>query len=42
MRLKTNWALGEAIELYRSSGYCKVEAFSDEPYAHHRFEKPLS
>lgn len=42
VRLETNKALGEAVNLYRSSGYLEVEAFSDEPYADHWFEKPLT
>ena len=42
LRLETNGALGEAIGLYRSSGYREVEAFNAEPYAHHWFEKRLS
>jgi DNA-binding MarR family transcriptional regulator/GNAT superfamily N-acetyltransferase len=42
LRLETNRALTEAIELYRSSGYREVEAFNDEPYAHRWFEKRLS
>jgi len=41
VRLETNRALREAIGLYRSAGYREVEAFNDEPYAHHWFEKPL-
>jgi DNA-binding MarR family transcriptional regulator len=41
IRLETNEALGEAIRLYRSSGYREVPAFNDEPYAHHWFEKRL-
>lgn len=41
IRLETNRALGEAIALYRSAGYREVEAFNDEPYAHHWFEKDL-
>ena len=41
VRLETNRALEEAIGLYRSAGYREVEAFNDEPYAHHWFEKPL-
>jgi ribosomal protein S18 acetylase RimI-like enzyme len=40
--LETNRALEEAIALYRSTGYREVEAFNDEPYAHHWFEKPLT
>jgi DNA-binding MarR family transcriptional regulator/GNAT superfamily N-acetyltransferase len=42
VRLETNRTLTEAIELYRRSGYREVEAFNDEPYAHHWFEKQLS
>ncbi len=42
VRLETNRALKEAIQLYRSSGYREVAAFNDEPYAHHWFEKQLS
>lgn len=41
LRLETNGTLAEAISLYRSSGYREVAAFSDEPYAHHWFEKRL-
>jgi DNA-binding MarR family transcriptional regulator/GNAT superfamily N-acetyltransferase len=42
VRLETNESLTEAISLYRSAGYREVEAFNDEPYAHHWFEKLLS
>jgi ribosomal protein S18 acetylase RimI-like enzyme len=41
LRLETNGTLAEAISLYRSAGYREVGAFSDEPYAHHWFEKQL-
>ena len=41
IRLETNEALIEAIALYRSAGYVEVDAFNDEPYAHHWFEKRL-
>ena len=41
LRLETNGTLVEAIHLYRSAGYVEVPAFSDEPYAHHWFEKQL-
>jgi GNAT superfamily N-acetyltransferase len=41
LRLDTNRRLSEAIAMYRSSGYREVEAFNDEPYAHHWFEKQL-
>jgi hypothetical protein len=37
-----NRALSEAIALYRKSGYLEVDAFNDEPYAQHWFEKRLS
>ena len=42
IHLETNRSLKEAIRLYRSSGYREVEAFNDEPYAHHWFSKRLS
>jgi DNA-binding MarR family transcriptional regulator/GNAT superfamily N-acetyltransferase len=41
VRLETNASLREAQALYRASGYREVEAFNDEPYAHHWFEKSL-
>jgi GNAT superfamily N-acetyltransferase len=37
--LDTNEVLGEAIAMYRSSGYTAIERYSDNPYAHHWFEK---
>ena len=40
-RLDTNRALGEAQALYRGQGYCEVERFNANPYAHHWFEKRL-
>ena len=42
VRLETNRALSEAIDLYRASGYREVPAFNDERYAHHWFEKRLT
>jgi GNAT superfamily N-acetyltransferase len=42
LRLETNRALGEAIELYLGAGFAEVAPFNDEPYAHHWFEKALS
>jgi DNA-binding MarR family transcriptional regulator/GNAT superfamily N-acetyltransferase len=42
LRLETNRALTEAIELYRSSGYAEVPAFNADPYANHWFEKHLT
>jgi DNA-binding MarR family transcriptional regulator len=41
LRLETNKSLQEAQALYRASGYREVQAFNDEPYAHHWFEKRL-
>src|SRR5271157_1337286 len=41
LRLDTNKALTEAHALYRKEGYHEVERFSDNPYAHHWFEKRL-
>lgn len=42
VRLETNRTLVEAIAMYRSAGYVEVDAFNDEPYAHHWFEKRLA
>lgn len=42
VRLDTNRALVEAIALYRSAGWVEIDPFTDEPYAHHWFEKRLS
>lgn len=42
VRLETNRNLSEAIALYRQAGYVEVDAFNDEPYAHHWFEKRLA
>ncbi len=41
LRLETNRALKEAIQMYRSAGYAEVNAFNDDPYANHWFEKSL-
>lgn len=41
LRLETNRALTEAIQLYRSAGFREVSAFNHEPYAHLWFEKHL-
>jgi DNA-binding MarR family transcriptional regulator/GNAT superfamily N-acetyltransferase len=41
VRLDTNKTLTEAIAMYRSAGYTEVDAFNDEPYADHWFEKRL-
>jgi DNA-binding MarR family transcriptional regulator len=42
MRLETKDELGEAVQMYRSSGYLEVDPFNDEPYADHWFEQSLS
>ena len=42
IRLDTNETLHEAIALYRSAGYTEIDAFNDEPHAHHWFEKSLT
>jgi len=41
LRLETNRTLTEAQALYRQEGYQEVDAFNEEPYAHHWFEKHL-
>ncbi|WP_173009937.1 helix-turn-helix domain-containing GNAT family N-acetyltransferase [Mycolicibacterium sp. P9-64] len=41
VRLETKDVLTEAIRMYRTSGYTEVDAFNDEPYADHWFEKSL-
>ncbi len=41
VRLETNKALPEAVAMYRSRGYCEVDAFNAEAYADHWFEKEL-
>jgi DNA-binding MarR family transcriptional regulator/GNAT superfamily N-acetyltransferase len=42
LHLETNRALTAAISMYSSAGYTEVEAFNDEPYAHHWFEKHIT
>jgi len=39
LQLETNRTLTEAQALYRQEGYREVDAFNDEAYAHHWFEK---
>ena len=41
VQLDTNRTLTEAIAMYRRLGYVEVEAFNEEPYAHHWFAKDL-
>jgi DNA-binding MarR family transcriptional regulator/GNAT superfamily N-acetyltransferase len=42
VRLDTNSALTEAIEMYRRAGYRAIERYNDNPYARHWFEKTLA
>ncbi len=42
VRLDTNRALSNAIEMYRAAGYTDVERYNDNPYADFWFEKRLS
>lgn len=39
LRLETNRNLKEAQALYKNAGYVETAPFSNEPYAHHWFEK---
>jgi DNA-binding MarR family transcriptional regulator/GNAT superfamily N-acetyltransferase len=41
LRLDTNKALKEAQAFYRREGYYEIARYSDNPYAHHWFEKKL-
>jgi GNAT superfamily N-acetyltransferase len=41
IRLETNRSLVEARNLYEAEGFAEVEAFNNEPYAHHWFQKTL-
>lgn len=41
LRLDTNSALPEALQLYRSTGWTEIERFNDDPYPDHFFEKRL-
>jgi DNA-binding MarR family transcriptional regulator/predicted GNAT family acetyltransferase len=41
VRLETNRALTEAIQLYRSAGYHEIPAFNTDPYGDNWFEKDL-
>ena len=41
LRLDTNSALGEAGQLYRSSGWTEIDRFNDDPYPDLFFEKRL-
>ncbi len=41
LRLETNQALAEARRLYETAGFTEVAAFSEEPYAHHWYERSL-
>jgi DNA-binding MarR family transcriptional regulator/GNAT superfamily N-acetyltransferase len=41
LRLETNRALQEALQLYRSAGFIEVSPFNTDPYGHHWMEKTL-
>ena len=41
VRLDSNFALPEAIALYRTCGYAEIARFNDDPYAHIWFDKAL-
>jgi GNAT superfamily N-acetyltransferase len=41
LRLDTNSALPEAIQLYRSTGWTEIDRFNDDPYPDIFFEKRL-
>jgi GNAT superfamily N-acetyltransferase len=41
LRLDTNRALPEALQLYRSTGWNAIERFNDDPYPDAFFEKRL-
>jgi DNA-binding MarR family transcriptional regulator/ribosomal protein S18 acetylase RimI-like enzyme len=41
LRLETNHTLTEARRLYETSGFVEVQAFNNESYAHHWFERDL-
>jgi len=42
VRLDTNRALQEAIQMYRQAGYLEVLPFNRNPHAHYWFEKRLA
>ena len=41
LRIDTNSALGEAMQLYRRTGWTEIERFNDDPYPDLFFEKRL-
>lgn len=41
VRLDTNSVLARARALYASAGYVEIDAYNDNPYARHWYEKPL-
>ena len=41
LRLDTNSALGEALQLYRATGWMEINRFNDDPYPDLFFEKAL-
>jgi len=42
LRLETNHSLTEARRLYETSGFVEVQAFNNETYAHHWFQRDLA
>ncbi len=42
VRLDSNGALAEALNLYRTAGYREISRYNENPYAQHWFEKSLS
>jgi len=42
LRLDTNSALGEALQLYRNTGWTEIERFNDDPYPDVFFEKRVA
>jgi DNA-binding MarR family transcriptional regulator/GNAT superfamily N-acetyltransferase len=42
LRLETNHSLTEARRLYETSGFVEVQAFNDETYAQHWFQRDLA
>jgi DNA-binding MarR family transcriptional regulator len=42
LRLDTNRALPEAINMYRKSGWTEIERFNDDPYPDYFFEKHIA
>jgi len=41
LRMDTNRALPEALQLYHRTGWTQIDRFNDDPYADFFFEKTL-